>query len=216
MTPNGVDSLDLMRLVDGELPPGEAARLARRCRDDPTAGAAIAALQAERALLRAAFPPEAPGGEDRAAIDAALAGRGRRAGPWPRAAWRAALPLAASILTAVVIGSGAVVLAERRAEDAVARVLAEQARDRALTTAALQEALDRQVSGQSVAWSNPDSGSRGSITPLRTFRAADGRWCREFERRVEATALGAERRTGIACRDPSGWRLQLERPGGEA
>ena len=78
--------------------------------------------------------------------------------------------------------------------------------------AAFNSALDTQVSGGSVTWQNPASGSRGSVTPLRTFKTADGRWCREYRQEIAAVAL-TERRIGIACRDAEGWRLKLERPG---
>ena len=77
-------------------------------------------------------------------------------------------------------------LVDRRAEDTAARVVAALTRDRELTAAAFVEALDKQVSGQSVAWRNPDTGSNGTITPVRTFRAADGRWCRQYEERLDA------------------------------
>ena len=202
--------VELMLLVDGELQGGHAAKLAQRCRTDSATAAAVAALEADRALLRAAFPLD----DDRHeaaqyAIAAALTAqlrRRRRAG-----FWRAAMPLVASILTAAVLGAGAIAVAERRASRAAGEVLAEQARDRQLMKAAFKAALDTQVSGGSVTWQNPSSGSRGSITPLRTFRAVDGRWCREYRQELEAVAL-IDRRIGIACRDADGWRLRLERP----
>jgi len=214
MEPNEALRLKLMRLVDGELSAGEAAALALSCRDDPAAGALIASLQAERALLRAAFPPsEAPTtGRTLAAIDAAFAARRRRR-RLPRS-WSAAMPLAASLLTAALVGTWAVWFAEERAEAAAERLLAAQASDRALAAATVARALDTQVSGSTVTWRNPDSGSAGSVKPLRTFRTADGRWCREFEQRLEAAADQQGR--GIACRGPSGWWLKLERPAGEA
>ena len=167
----------------------------------------LAELAAERALLRAALPLEQEG-HDRAmrAIDAAFAARARRQG-W---AW-SGLPIAASVVTALIVGGGAVLLAEHRAEDAAARMVAAFAADRQLSAAAFTQALDRQVSGQSVSWHNPDTGSGGSVTPLRTFRAADGRYCREYEQRMTA-AGGSELRTGIACRDGEGWRPTVERP----
>jgi surface antigen len=213
MEPNETLRLKLMRLVDGELPAGEAAAVAASCRDDPAAGALIASLQAERALLRAAFPPsEAPAGRTLAVIDAAFAARRRRR-RWPRL-WSATMPLAASLLTAAIVGTWAVWLAEERAEAAAERVLAAQASDRALAAATMARALDTQVSGSTVTWRNPDSGSAGSVKPLRTFRTADGRWCREFEQRLDA--LTGQQGRGVACRGPAGWWLKLERPAGEA
>jgi surface antigen len=202
--------LVLMRLVDGELTAEEAAAATASCREQPEAAARLAALVGDRALLQAAFPPEASDAARLvAAIDAAFASARRRPN---RFLSRAALPIAASVLTALLVGTGGVMLADRQAEDTAARVVAALGRDRQLTAAAFGEALDKQLSGQSVEWSNPDTGSSGSVTPLRTFRASDGRWCREYEQRVAGPA-GAERLTGIACRDAQGWRPKLERPG---
>ncbi len=36
------------------------------------------------------------------------------------------------------------------------------------------------MSGQTVSWENPDSGRRGNITPVRTFKNRSGQWCREY------------------------------------
>ncbi|MFO1049673.1 MAG: RT0821/Lpp0805 family surface protein, partial [Geminicoccaceae bacterium] len=164
-------------------------------------------LAGERALLRAAFPLEREGHEAaHRTIDAGFAARRRR---WQRS-W-SGLPIAASVAAALVVGGGAIYLAERRAEDTAARMIAAFAQDRAMSAAAFADALDRQVSGHSVAWHNPDTGSGGSVTPLRTFRAADGRYCREYEQLL-AMPGGNERRTGVACREAQGWRATVERP----
>ena len=201
--------LMLMRLVDGDLGAEEAAAAAAPCRQQPEAAAYLADLVHDRAVLRAAFPPEGDGVAGLvAAIDRGFAERRRP----HRFLSRAALPIAASVLTAMLVGTGAVLLADRQAEDTAARVVAALGRDRQLTAAAFGEALDTQLSGQSVDWRNPDSGSSGSVTPLRTFRASDGRWCREYAQ-SEAGPGGSERLTGIACRDAQGWRPELERPG---
>ena len=79
MTQAGSASLELMLLVDGELDGGEAALIGRRCRDDPATAAAVSALETERALLRAAFPPAVDISVNvLAALDAAFAAQGRR------------------------------------------------------------------------------------------------------------------------------------------
>ena len=211
MEPLATIRLDLMRLVDGELPPERAAATARCCREDPVAASHVAALEAERMLLRAAFAPAATASpRAQRAVEAAFAARRRRRAAQDR--WRMAVPLAASVLVAALVGTGAVFLAQERAADVAARVAAAQARDRDLMTAAFAEALDRRVSGQAVSWSNPASGSSGTITPTRTFRSADGRWCREYRQRLERGGT-AELRTGIACREADRWRMELERPG---
>lgn len=206
----GTSRIELMLLVDGELQGLDAALVGRRCRDDPMLGAGVSALEIERILLRAAFPVEAGvepsmlrALDKKFAIDHA---RQRRA-----AFWRILGPLAASIATAILIGSITLDLAQYRARGAASQVLAEQARDRQLMAVALNSALDTQLSGSSVTWQNPASGSRGSITPLRTFRTANGRWCREYRQEL-ASAAQSEQRIGIACREADGWQLKLERP----
>ena len=102
------------------------------------------------------------------------------------------------------MAGGTVLLAEHRAEQTAARLFASFADDQKLRLAAFAEALDRSISGESVAWRNSESGSRGTVTPLRTFQATDGRWCREYRQDLELSA-GRQRITGIACRDASGW-----------
>lgn len=199
-----------MLLVDGELDGRDAALVGRRCRGDPAMAAAVTALETERALLRAAFPPAVDISYSvLAAVDASFVKHRRR----QRHAGflRIVTPVAASLLTAVAIGTAALGLAERRARDAATHVLAEQARDRQLMAAAFVSALDTQISGGSVTWQNPASGSRGTITPLRTFRTVNGRWCREYREVVDSVAQ-SEQRIGIACREADGWQLKLERP----
>ena len=67
------------------------------------------------------------------------------------------------------------------------------------------------VSGSPFTWANEQSGTTGSITPLGTFRAGDGAWCREYEE-VITTSFAEERRFGIACRDADGqWSPPPER-----
>ena len=46
------------------------------------------------------------------------------------------------------------------------------------------EGLTSKPTGETVAWSNPDSGNSGEITPLRTFLSNDGKLCRDYRRTV--------------------------------
>lgn len=71
------------------------------------------------------------------------------------------------------------------------------------------QALERRLSGETVAWQNARSGSSGSVTPVRTFRNADGEWCREYREEVNLAEEYRARRA-IACRSPEGeWRTRL-------
>jgi surface antigen len=62
--------------------------------------------------------------------------------------------------------------------------------------------------GQSIVWSNPESGHSGTITPVREGRVAStGEYCREFQQTV--TVGGQDQQAyGTACRQPDGsWRV---------
>ncbi len=69
------------------------------------------------------------------------------------------------------------------------------------------EALEYAPAGAPVAWQNPDSGHYGSVTPIRTWQAAGGEYCREFQQQA---AIGGEIQAvyGTACRQPDGqWQV---------
>jgi surface antigen len=73
------------------------------------------------------------------------------------------------------------------------------ARDQLCTGQTLEHAPDRTT----VYWRNPDNGADYRVTPLNTFRAEDGRYCREY--RTRALIGGrSEEVYGRACRQPDG------------
>jgi surface antigen len=78
------------------------------------------------------------------------------------------------------------------------------ASDQLCTGQALEHAPDRAT----VHWRNPDNDADYRVTPLNTFRAPDGRYCREYSTRA---AIGGrtEQVYGRACRQPDGsWAPQ--------
>ncbi len=80
-------------------------------------------------------------------------------------------------------------------------------RDRRLAAEAAARALEGQPSGYASTWSNPDTGHSGSVTPLRTWQDAEGRYCREF---VQTVRVGGDEHEslGTACRQPDGtWQV---------
>lgn len=80
-------------------------------------------------------------------------------------------------------------------------------RDRQLATQAAHHALETAPSGTAVPWANPDNGHSGAVTPVRTYQAADGRYCREYQQTVTVGGQ-AQQSYGIACRQPDGsWRV---------
>jgi surface antigen len=62
--------------------------------------------------------------------------------------------------------------------------------------------------GQTIVWSNPDSGHSGQITPTREGHIpATGEYCREYQQSVRVGGQ-TQRAYGTACRQPDGsWRV---------
>lgn len=86
-----------------------------------------------------------------------------------------------------------------RTMDEVDRQRAQQAYTRA-TTAPV---------GQTITWSNPETGNYGTVTPTREgTRQATGEYCREFQQTVTVGGK-QEQAYGVACRKPDGsWEVQ--------
>ena len=70
-----------------------------------------------------------------------------------------------------------------------------------------ERALERNRTGETSNWRNPDTGHVGTVTPTRTFQTANGGPCREFQQTV---TIGGSTETayGRACREADGsWRF---------
>jgi len=70
-----------------------------------------------------------------------------------------------------------------------------------------QEALEYKPTNQSSTWRNPDSGHSGTVTPTRTYREPQGRYCREY---TQTVMIDGQQQTayGTACRRPDGtWEI---------
>ena len=62
--------------------------------------------------------------------------------------------------------------------------------------------------GQTISWNNPDSGNKGTVTPVRDGTSSDGQYCREFQQTVTIDNK-TEEAYGTACRQPDGsWKIQ--------
>jgi surface antigen len=80
-------------------------------------------------------------------------------------------------------------------------------RDKRLAAEAQQRALENAPTGKPVAWTNPDTGHAGTVTPTRTYQSAGG-YCREFQNNVTIGGKD-EKAYGTACRQPDGsWKVQ--------
>jgi surface antigen len=81
------------------------------------------------------------------------------------------------------------------------------ARDRAEMERSTQYALENSRTDERYEWRNPDSGHYGYTTPKRTYRSAEGRYCREYQQTV---IIGGQQEEayGTACRQPDGsWKI---------
>jgi surface antigen len=224
----------LVAYVDGELDGPAARAVETEMAAEPEMAEAVAALRADMALVRAAYQEplrsEVP---ERlvAAIDEAFDKRqaespvgrsgaaevpewtpGRTAARyWHR---HPAFGAIAASIVAVVVGlAGANYFAERSVEREIARLEALRTADREMIEAAISVALESHVSGQPARWHNPDSGSSGSVEPIRTFKISTGQWCREYAHALDIRGWQERRETlrAIACREAGGaWKTRLQ------
>ena len=62
--------------------------------------------------------------------------------------------------------------------------------------------------GQSVSWSNPQTGHSGTVTPVYDFKASTGRYCREYQQTIYIDGQ-AQTGYGTACQNADGtWQVQ--------
>ncbi len=79
--------------------------------------------------------------------------------------------------------------------------------DRLMLAQTTQKALETATSGSTVEWSNPDSGNKGHITPVKTYKSNSGQYCREYNT-VIVVGGKEEKAYGTACRQEDGsWKI---------
>lgn len=69
------------------------------------------------------------------------------------------------------------------------------------------QALENAPNGQRIAWHNPNSSQQYTVTPVSTYKADDGQYCREY---TTTAVIGGKRQQtyGHACRQPDGsWQI---------
>jgi surface antigen len=205
VTPS-TDDETLIAYADGELDAEVAAQIEQELGQNAVLARRVAGYQQDAALLRSALqstlyappralPPLELGARTSPRWRRVIAGR---TAPWALAASLAALALGMS-LDRILDGSAVL------APDAgyVGPVSSRYGLD------TLEASLELSVSGVSTAWRNPDSGASGEVTPVRTFKTSDGRYCREY-REVQRWAGGREETGGIACRQGDGmWKVRI-------
>jgi surface antigen len=201
-----IDLETLVSYVDGQLEERETRRVEAVLARDAEARESVRGLRESAEVLRSAFnealneplPARVLESIGRAAAD-------RAAGRW-HPSWPVAL--AASLAMLIVGFGGGALLVDLRVEQELAELRAVELADQQAREAALFQALEQHVSGEAVAWRNPDSGRAGEITPVRTFKNRQEQWCREY-RAEEVLAGESEVRLAIACRGPEGlWKTR--------
>lgn len=80
--------------------------------------------------------------------------------------------------------------------------------DRLYMERTTQASLEHTQTGTTSTWNNPDTGHRGTVTPVDTYQRSDGTYCREFQQTV-VVAGEQQQAYGTACRQPDGtWKVQ--------
>lgn len=182
--------MEIMAYADGELDAESARTVEAALARSPEARARLRQYVESAAMARAAFGHVA----HEPAPERLLRALHRPKAP----AWyRAALPMAAS-LAALAVGVGLGVGLKAPAPTPAERQLA----------AHVERALETRLSGERIEV-RIGSGGVLAVEPLRTFRATDGRYCREYREVIAMPRGGSRVRYGIACRDRDGWRPVL-------
>jgi len=186
----------LVAYVDDELDADQRAIVRSAMAGNPAVRRRAAEMRLSRELLCEAYPLEpkaiVPAGIEAAADRLAEACAGS---PRPtRLRWKYAI--AASVLLGLV--TAAIFLALRPAagshESSVTALM------RIDPDTPLHAVLETRPSAELI----QASGEEASLRAVLTFRAKDGRYCREFD--ILAGAAGS---TGVACREQGGWRAEV-------
>lgn len=209
----------LVAFADGELSGAEHARVEAQIAADPATAKIVADLRDGTMLLRSAYdePAILQVPEDlQSSIEGLIASAPDGRSPTTtgkaiaRAAWFRPTRFAVSFALMLLAAAGGYLLAEWRFEQKLAELDAVRKQDLMLLEQAIGQALEKHLSGQVVEWRNPNSGSRGQVVPVRTFKSEQGQWCREYREALMSEG-GEEVRYGIACRNAGGeWRTRLQ------
>jgi surface antigen len=78
--------------------------------------------------------------------------------------------------------------------------------DQAAASRAAVQAYSAPI-GQTISWSNPETGNSGAITPVREGRTQSGAYCREFQQTILVGGR-SEQAVGQACQQADGsWQI---------
>lgn len=171
---------------DGELGPDASTEARRMILSDPEARRYHEALKHSDELLHQAFDPILTKPVPKS-IDSAVQRLSRRNhfNRWVPAALAASVALIAILLVR---------------QEHFDRQLHEQFAEMQREIVKLRyQTLENTPSGTVATWVSPSGDSRFDVTPVKTYRTTDNRYCREYEERI-TDETGVEIRRGIACR----------------
>ena len=81
-------------------------------------------------------------------------------------------------------------------------------RDRLLLGQTFQNTMETAPTHQTGAWSNPNTGNSGTVTPTQTMMSANNQPCREFQTTINVGGEAVQG-YGTACRQNDGsWKIQ--------
>jgi surface antigen len=67
--------------------------------------------------------------------------------------------------------------------------------------------LEKNKTGHSSTWVNPDNGNQVTVTPTKTYQVPSGEYCREYQTEVVVGGK-TQQAYGTACRQPDGqWKI---------
>jgi len=228
-----LDESTLIAYVDGELDSQTAREVEAKLSDDPEAQKFVERLRELAALSRVAFNDtlhEPVPQHLRDTITATLAQNASATedaaksnvvafSPRPPAHWHKALPLAAAFAGLLLGLGGGFQYSETSTQKAMQLASMSMMQDQAAMETALNKALEVNLSGNELAWQNPDSNRSARFTPVRTYQDKSGKYCREYRKDVTTTGE-TETTFGLACRTDEGtWKtryLILEDGAGKA
>ena len=217
-----LDESTLIAYVDGELDSQTAREVEAKLSEDLEAQKFVERLRELAALSRVAFNDtlhEPVPQHLRDAITATLAQTASTAtpaaegnvvafSPRPPAHWHKALPLAAAFAGLFLGLGGGFQYSETSTQKAMQLASMSMMQDQVAMDAALNKALEVNLSGNELAWQNPDSNRSALFTPVRTYQDKSGKYCREYRKDVTATGQ-TETTYGLACRtDEGAWKTR--------
>ena len=223
-----LDEGTLIAYVDGELDTQTVREVENTLAENESARRYVEHLRALAALTRVAFNDTLHEAVPQRLKDAAL-GRTVKGVAFPQehvdvgnvvtfapkgsqGSARRALPLglaAAAAFAGLVLGlGGGSVYSEKSANNALQLAAFSLQQDQNAMNQALNQALEVNVSGNALTWTNPDTGRSAAFTPVRTYQDKTGQFCREYRKDVKSTDQ-TDTTFGLACRDETGtWKTR--------